>query len=119
MSDVIEWVLEMRVNEGQAENVQPLIEEMAEATKAAEPGALHYKYYLSEDGTACTVLERYADNAAAMLHLKNFGEKFADRFMTVFAPQRFSVYGPSQEDLRGALSPMGATFMPFAAGFRR
>ena len=119
MSDIIEWVLEMDVNPGQADNIQALVDEMVQATEANEPGALHYEYYLSDDGTRCTVLERYADSAAAMVHMGNFGANFADRFMTVFKPARLSVFGPASDELRAALTPLGASFDPQIAGFHR
>ena len=119
MSAIIEWVLEMRVQEGQAENVQPLLDEMVKATKADEPGALHYEYYMNDDRSTCTVLERYADNDAAMVHLGNFGAKFADRFLAAFAPERFVVYGPANSELKSALAGFGATFQSMTAGFNR
>ena len=119
MSDIIEWGLEMKIQDGQADSVQPLIEEMSNATKRDEPGALHYEYYLSEDGSRCTVLERYADNDAVMAHLGNFGEKFADRFLTAFAPERFHVYGPADDAVRAALAGLGAVHFDRAAGFSR
>lgn len=104
MSDIIEWVLEMRVQEGQADNVQPLLDEMVTATKADEPGALHYEYYMPADRSTCTVLERYADNAAVMSHMGNFGPKFSERFLATFAPQLFNVYGPASEEVRATLA---------------
>ena len=119
MSDIIEWVLEMRIQDGQTDNVQPLISEMVDATQRDEPGALHYEYFLSEDGRTCTVLERYADNAAVMVHLTNFGAKFADRFLTIIAPERFAVFGPADAQVREALAGFGATHHAFAAGFHR
>ncbi len=119
MSDIIEWVLEMRVQDGQADNVQPLVDEMVAATQRDEPGALHYEYYMPEDRSTCTVLERYADNDALMAHLGNFGAKFADRFLTVFAPERFTVYGPANEQVREALKGFGATHQQMASGFHR
>ena len=119
MSDVIEWVLEMDVQEGQADAIAPLLDEMVTATKANEPGALHYEYYTNEDRSKVTVLERYKDNAAAMTHLGNFGEAFAGRFLAAFAPTRFSVYGPAGDDLREALAGFGATHMDHYKGFAR
>ena len=107
MSDIIEWVLEMRVQDGQADRVQPLLDEMVAAKRADEPGALHYEYYMPDDRSTCTVLERYADNDAVMAHLGNFGAKFADRFLTAFAPERFTVYGPAKD---------GRRFPPLAFG---
>ncbi|MCX7558332.1 antibiotic biosynthesis monooxygenase [Sulfitobacter sp. F26204] len=119
MSDIIEWVLEMRVQEGQADKVQPLLDEMVAATKSDEPGALHYEYYMPEDRSTCTVLERYADNAAVMVHLGNFGAKFAERFLTVFVPERFTVYGLANAEVRGALAGFGATHQSMVSGFHR
>ena len=119
MSDVIEWVLEMRVQDGQADNVQPLIDEMVAATQADEPGALHYEYYMTPDRSICTVLERYADNAAVMTHLGNFGAKFAERFMAAFAPERLVVYGPANAEVREALAGLGATYQDRVSGFHR
>lgn len=119
MSDIIEWVLEMEVREGQVENVQPLLDEMVKATKANEPSALHYEYYMPEDRSTCTVLERYADNDAILVHLQNFGAHFAERFLAVFAPVRFTLYGPANEEVMGALSGFGATNQKMVAGFHR
>jgi quinol monooxygenase YgiN len=119
MSDIIEWVLEMRVQEGQADKVQPLLDEMVAATKANEPGALHYEYFMPEDRSTCTVLERYADNAAIMTHLANFGANFAERFLAAFAPQSFVLYGPANEEVMAALAGFGATRQERVAGFHR
>lgn len=119
MEDHIEWVLEMTIQDGKRDAVQPLIDEMVAATQANEPGALTYEYYLTDDQTRCTVLERYANNDAAMAHLQNFGTHFAERFLAVFAPIRFTVYGPSNDTLRAALAGFGATFEARASGFHR
>jgi quinol monooxygenase YgiN len=107
------------VQAGQTDNVAPLLDEMIAATKADEPGALHYEYYANADHTKITVLERYADNAAAMVHLGNFGAKFADRFLAAFAPTRFTVFGPAGDDLRAALAGFGAVHMAHYKGFAR
>lgn len=119
LKDHIEWVLEMNVQDGMTGAVQPLVDEMVAATEANEPGAQTYEYHLTSDGTRCTVLERYADNDAAMVHLQNFGTHFAERFLAVFAPVRFTVYGPSDEALRSALAGFGATFESRIGGFYR
>jgi quinol monooxygenase YgiN len=119
MGEHIEWILEMDVQAGQADNVEPLIAEMVEATRADEPGALTYEYYMTPDRSRCTVVERYADNAAVMTHLGNFGAKFADRFLTAFKPVRFTVYGPADDTVRGALAGLGATHEDRIVGFHR
>ncbi|MCB1340271.1 MAG: antibiotic biosynthesis monooxygenase [Pseudooceanicola sp.] len=119
MSDIIEWVLEMKVQDGQADKVQPLLDEMVAATKADEPGALVYEYYMDVAKSRCTVIERYADSDAAMVHLGNFGARFADRFLAAFAPERFTVYGPASDQLRAAVAGFGAVHFGQVAGFCR
>ena len=119
MSDVIEWVLEMDFIGDDRDAMSALIREMSAATKADEPGALVYEYYATDDGTTVTVVERYADSAAAMVHLGNFGEKFAERFLSIFSPRRLVVYGPASEELRGALAGMGAEHLGYLTGFNR
>lgn len=119
MSDIIEWVLEMEVHAGAADRIQPLINEMVAATQADEPGALHYEYYITEDRAHVTVIERYADSAAALVHLGNFGAKFADRFFAIFAPMRFTLYGPANDELRAAVAGLDARHQARIAGFHR
>lgn len=119
MSNIIEWVIEMDVQDGQGDAVAPLLDEMVKATRVHEPGAMHYHYYRSADGAQVTVVEAYENNAAAMTHLANFNEKFAERFFAAFAPTRFRVYGPAEDDLRTALAPVGAVHLDHMIGFTR
>lgn len=92
---------------------------MLAASKAAEPGALYYEYYMPEDRGTCTVLERYADNAVVMAHLGNFGEKRTERFLAAFTPEWFIVCGPANYEVRTALKVFGATHQAIVAGFHR
>jgi quinol monooxygenase YgiN len=119
MSGNIEWVLEMDIRKDSAGDVEALVTEMVSETRAKEPGALVYEYFTNADKTRCTVIERYADNEAVMAHLENFGAHFAQRFFAIFEPVRFSVYGPADDNVREALSQLGATFDDRLAGFSR
>ncbi|MDA0195230.1 MAG: antibiotic biosynthesis monooxygenase [Bacteroidetes bacterium] len=119
MTDNVYWVLELSIKDGQLNNFQKLMNEMVEATKRDEPGALNYEWWLSEDKSACHIYERYADSDAAMAHLGNFGSKFAERFMTYVDPTRFMVYGKSSAQVKEALAGFGAVFMQSFGGFGR
>ncbi|MEI4470992.1 putative quinol monooxygenase [Frigidibacter sp. MR17.24] len=119
MGGIIEWVLEMRIRPGATGTYPALIAEMAEATQANEPGALVYEYFLTADGTGITVVERYVDSDAALVHLDTFGKRFAERFLAVFEPVRLTVYGPASEALRAALVPLGAAHLERVEGFSR
>ena len=116
MSDVISWNLQLSVNDGQLDNARALMVEMIEAT-AQEAGAMGYEWFLSADGTACHINERYRDSAATMEHLGNFGANFAERFMTCFTPTAFHIYGEPSDEVRGVLDGFGATYFGPLGGF--
>lgn len=118
MSDVVSWDLRLKVKEGELENFRALMEEMVEHTKN-EPGTQAYEWFVSDDGGAVHVYERYADSAAAMIHLGGFGERFADRFFASVDATGFDVYGNSDDSVREALGGMGANFMKPFGGFAR
>ena len=119
MTEHIQWTLEMSVREGGIDDVQPLIDAMVAATEESEPGALIYEYYLSDDKTRCTVIERYADSDAVMAHLQNFQTKFAETFFATFEPVLLRVFGQANDDVKDALGALGATFDEQTGGFMR
>ena len=119
MSDNIYWVLEVAVKSGEADNVTALMNEMIEATRANEPDTLNYEWTLSDDGATYHLYERYADSAAALVHLGSFGANFADRFLAALEPTGFTVYGNPSAELREALTAFGPVYMTPAAGFAR
>ena len=87
MSETVSWVLEAKVKDGAFDDAKALMDEMSAATQADEPGALAYEWFASEDKTKICLYERYADSAATMVHLGNFGSKFADRMMALMEPK--------------------------------
>ena len=119
MSNNVHWLLQLSINEGQLDKFKALAEEMSAATKADEPGALNYEWFLNDDQTECHIYERYTDSAATMVHLGNFGSKFADRFMACVTPTSFLLYGDADQQVREALAPLGAVHHPQVAGFAR
>ena len=119
MGGHIYWILETNVREGKLDELKALMNEMVDATKANEPGTLHYEWSVSEDGKRCTLYERYADPAAAMEHATTFGKVFAARFMGCLEPKKMVVHGDPTADLKKALSSQGAVFMKPFGGFVR
>jgi quinol monooxygenase YgiN len=116
MSGVISWSLHLSVNEGQMDSARALMAEMVEATRS-EAGSLGYEWFVSEDGSAVHINERYADSAATMEHLGNFGANFAERFMSCFTPTGFNVYGEPSGEVRAVLDGFGAAYMGTMGGF--
>lgn len=119
MSEHVFWNLQCAVKPGQLEALKALMAEMVAATQADEPGALNYEWSLSEDEQTLHIFERYADSGATLVHLGNFGTKFAGRFLAALDVKRFYVYGSPNEEAQKALGRMGAVFFSSIGGFSR
>jgi len=119
MSEHVYWILEAEVVDGKLDELKALMAEMSEATLQDEPGALNYEWSFSDDNTICHVFERYADSAATLVHMGNFGSKFARKFMGVLKPVKCTLYGNPDEKVLKALKPMGYVAMKPVAGFSR
>ena len=118
MSDTVSWNLQMSVREGRLSDARELMPEMVESTRD-EPGTLGYEWFLGSDGTVCHIYERYADSDAAMVHLGNFGAKFAERFLECCEPTALYVYGEPSDEARAALDGFGAVYLGTFGGFSR
>ncbi|MGA8259542.1 MAG: antibiotic biosynthesis monooxygenase [Arenicellales bacterium] len=118
MSSTISWNLQMAVRDGRLDDARKLMSEMVASTER-ESGTQTYEWFLSEDGKACHINERYADSEAVMVHLGNFGAKFADRFLACFEPTSFSVYGSPSAQARAGLDGLGAAYLASFGGFAR
>jgi len=118
MSTVVSWNLQLAIRDGRLDDFRSLMNEMVESTRA-EAGAQAYEWFVTEDGTTCHIYERYADSAAAMVHLGTFGSTFAERFLSFVEPTGFSVYGDPSDDVRGVLDGFGAVYLGPFGGFAR
>ena len=118
MSNTISWNLQMSVRESRLNDARDLMSEMVAGTEQ-KPGTEGYEWFLSRDGKTCHINERYADSEAVMVHLANFGSKFADRFLACFEPTSLSVYGEPSAEARAALDGLGAAYLGWLGGFSR
>lgn len=118
MSDHVAWLLEFDVKDGKDTEFGAVMRDMVAATRN-EPKTLNYEWSRSEDGKAYHLYERYADSDGVLTHLQGFGENFAERFLAVITPTRFTVYGNPNQAARQALSGLNPTYMAAAAGFAR
>jgi quinol monooxygenase YgiN len=116
MDSAVSWVVELAVKSGKLESFRALMEEMVTSTRQ-EPGALAYEWFVSEDGTAVHIYERYASSAAVLEHLQNFGQKFAERFFAAVDATRFTVYGTPSDAAKAGLSGLGPAFFGPFGGF--
>ncbi len=119
MSNNVFWVLELEIKSGELENFKALMNEMVKTTQADEPNTLNYEWFVTKDNRSCHIFERYVDSAAVMTHLGTFGQKFAQRFMTVLQKTRYTVYGNPSDEVIKALAAFGPVFMTPIGGFAR
>jgi quinol monooxygenase YgiN len=119
MSDNVYWLIEVAIKPGEFDNFNAVMKEMIEDTRSNEPNTLNYEWAITEDNQSCHIYERYSDSAAAMTHLKAFGEKFAERFMAAVAVTRLVVYGTPNHEVKEALGGPSTVFMTPFGGFAR
>lgn len=119
MTGHVYWIYELEIKPGAYEKFEALKSEMIAATEADEPGTLNYEWSVSEDRTTCHVLERFESSEAALVHMGNFGKKFASRFLEVLTPKSMRLYGHPSEAVVNALARVGAIRMPSVGGFSR
>ncbi|NJL18600.1 MAG: antibiotic biosynthesis monooxygenase, partial [Nitrospira sp.] len=89
MHDQVAWQVELAVKPGKLESFRALTEEMVTFTRT-ESGVLIYERFLSLDGATVHIYERYVDSAAAVAHLRAFGQHFGERFVSMVERRRFT-----------------------------
>jgi len=114
----VSWNLRLRLNPGQGDAMRVLMDDMIASTRQ-EPGCIDYGWFINEAEGVVHINETYTDSAAVMVHLGNFGSKFAERFMGVFSPEGFTVFGPASAEVKSALAAFTPTYMATLGGFRR
>ncbi len=119
MAEAVSWDLRVDVRDGRLEDFRALMGEMVGATEANEAGTLVYEWFLSDDGSACHIHERYADSAAVMTHLGSFDANFAARFLECAEPTSLNVYGEPSSEVRAVLNGFGAAYLAPFGGFAR
>lgn len=119
MDEQVYWILECDIRPGEMKSLLGVMNDLVEATRANEPGTLNYEWSLSADGRRCYLFERFADSAAAVTHLATFGKHFAKRFDAALQATRMVVYGDADDQVKSALSGLGAEYMKPLGGFSR
>jgi quinol monooxygenase YgiN len=112
------FVAELAIRPGELDAFKALMNDMVEATKANEPGALNYEWFISEDGKTCHICERYVDSAAVMAHMSNFAA-FAERWAATVEVTGITAYGAPSDEAKELLAGAGATLMAPLGGFAR
>ena len=114
----VSWVLQCAVKDGQLDAFRELMEEMVTGT-SEEPGTLNYEWFISDDGSAVHLYEKYADSEAVITHLNDFMSKWAKRFMGSVDVERVTVYGNPSDAARETMAPLGGKYLASWGGFAR
>jgi quinol monooxygenase YgiN len=110
------WIVELQIHPGAETAFHAAREKLVASTKE-EAGALNYEWSESGDGL-CHIYERYADAAAAKLHLARSGE-LVKKMVESVARLSFTLYGTPDEELKQMLAGRGAVVMKAVGGFGR
>jgi quinol monooxygenase YgiN len=118
MANEVSWLLEVAVKPGALDSFKVLMKEMVEST-SNEPGTLSYEWFITDDGKAVHIYERYADSSATLIHLGHFGEKFAGRFLGAVDPTRLTVFGRPNDAVKSGLAAFKPMYLAPFGGFAR
>ena len=99
MSENIFFVVELEVGAERVDELRSILDEMAAIAERDEPGTLAYEWFLTKDGAACSIYERYANSAAAVDHSHTFPPELVQRAMA-FLPTRLTAYGRLSDEIR-------------------
>lgn len=117
MSDIIYWVLAVKINAGQLEAFKTVSAQLIESTRN-EPGTLNYEWTLSDDGEVCHIYERYINSAAIKIHIERNGDSVGKLFAIV-TPVSFVVYSEPTDDVKALLADLHPVYMTPLGGFSR
>lgn len=117
MSEIIYWVLAVKIQPGQEGLFKEISAQLIESTRN-EPGTLNYEWTLSEDGQVCHIYERYVNSAAIQHHIEKNGA-LVGRLFTIATPISFHIYGSPDESTRGALADLKPVYFSPLGGFSR
>ena len=118
MNDSVYWLLALSIQPRQLEEFRSLMKTMVESARG-ETETLSYDWTLSEDNKTCHLFERFADSSAAMVHIRVFQAKFAEKFLDLAQPVSLVVHGKPSPQVKDALAAFSPRYMSPLGGFHR
>lgn len=92
MSDTPFFIVELAIQPGQLEQLRSVAQDLTNAVRSDEPGTVNYEWFVNREHTAAFIFERYASDAAALVHSKTFSDDLVKRSQA-FMPTRLNVFG--------------------------
>ena len=108
-NEKVGFVIELSINKGSNfEEVKTLLKQLTEFMRTNEQEAYDYGYYISEDQKRITLVEKYLNSQAAILHADNFeGGSNMKPFMDSFTIESFVLIGNSSKALQDRIKAYG------------
>jgi quinol monooxygenase YgiN len=115
----VTWTIECTINPDDLPQVQQLAEDLSHLCLHEEPDTHGYEWSVDPSGSIVHIFERYADSAAAMLHIRLFEERFAERFRALLKPERVVLIGSPSDELITSLAALSPLVLQPLVGFHR
>jgi quinol monooxygenase YgiN len=97
------FIVELAIKPDQVDDFRNVMDDMARVVLADEPGTRNYEWFISDDGTACYIFERYSDPVAVAAHTATFPDELSQRGRA-FLPVRLTAYGKLTDEIRAKRS---------------
>lgn len=118
MANAVLLLIEVAVKPGAMGDLKVLMNDLVKSS-LSEPGTLIYEWFITDDGKAVHIYERYSDSSATLFHLATFGEKFAARFLSAVDPTSVTVYGSPNDGVKAGLAAFSPRYLISFGGFAR
>tara|TARA_B100000963_G_scaffold270364_1_gene238529 strand:- start:8404 stop:9267 length:864 start_codon:yes stop_codon:yes gene_type:complete len=108
-NEKVGFVIELSINKGYSLNeVKIFLEKLTNFMRKNEPDAYDYGYYISPNEKKITLIEKYKNSEAAILHAENFenGPNMKP-FLDTFKINSFILIGNSTEELKNRIKAYG------------
>lgn len=108
-NEKVGFILELSINKGHSlDQVKSLLENLTIFMRKNEPDAYDYGYYISPNRKKITLIEKYKNSKAAILHADNFenGPNMKP-FLNTFKINSFILIGNSTEELKNRIKSYG------------
>ena len=102
------------IHPGKLEEFKAIAEKCIQSAREKDPGTLQYDWFLNDEGTICTVCEKYQDSNSVLAHAANLGNLLAD--LDTVGDLEIIVCGDTSDELKAATEGMNISFNTKFAG---
>ncbi len=107
-SDEVTFIIDLKTKENSKEDIESFTMNISNSILNNEPSTTVYGYYINDDASKITLIERYNTSQDALQHAKDFmnGDSF-NRFFELFEIENFIVIGAASDEFKKFTSDNG------------